>query len=218
MAKFIVLEREFLRRIATDSERIPTLYYHSFGPLRAVFWQRLKTLYRMIERQTIGRRRCLDFGGGGGVFLPSLTQLFEQVDCIDLEVSEAQLVVGEYQLKNINLLQGDVGEVDLSGLDYDLIVAADVLEHFVDLSMPVAALKNWLGPDGLLVTSLPSENWLYVFLRKLFAIEKPADHYHTAEEVEAFLEIQGFRRCQRRFVPLNWAPVALFHISCWRLK
>ena len=216
MADFIVLDRRFLRRIVADTRRTPSRYHHPFAPLRMIFWQRLKVLFRMVKKHALGRRRCLDFCGGGGVFLPSLAQLFAQVDCVDLELSEAEQVVEHYGLKNVRLLSLESAAADLGEGSYDLIVAADVLEHFADLSMPVSALKTWLAVDGVLLTSLPSESWLYGQLRKVFAVTPPADHYHRACDVEAFLAEQGFRKCQRRFVPFHCKPLALFHVTCWR--
>jgi hypothetical protein len=66
-----------------------------------------------------------------------------------------------------------------------------------------------------LYTSLPSENILYVFLRKVFGITKPVDHYHTASEVEKYLSEHGFNRIKRVCVPLYWPILPLFSVSAW---
>lgn len=217
-AAFVELPREFLARIATDSERIPRLYYSRYGSVRGFFWMRLRLVFRLMRRLSPGAKRCLDFGGGGGVFLPTLCPAFERVVCIDLETVEARAVQCAFGLDNLRLVQGDIGTTELPEAPFDAIVAADVLEHFADLSVPVAALARWIAHDGVLYTSLPTETGLYVALRRVFGITKPEDHYHTGAEVESFLERSGFSRIARLYVPLYWGVLPLFLVSAWRLR
>jgi SAM-dependent methyltransferase len=212
---FVEIPAEFLASIATDSERIPTLYYTGNAPSRRIFWQRLRVLHRLAALHA-RKRSCLDFGGGGGVFLPSLAGLFERVVSIDLETAEAERVVERYGLRNVRLLRADVTRAELDEGPFDAIIAADVLEHFRDLEAPVAALRRWLRDDGVLLTSLPTENWVYVLLRRLFDVEKPPDHFHTGAEVERLLAERGFRRVARRFVPLGLPLAPLYLVSAWR--
>lgn len=214
---FVEIPREFLAGIATDSDRIPTLYYSRYWPVRRFFWMRLKLIYSLMRRAGGGGGCCLDFGGGGGVFLPTLSGYFKKVVCIDLENDEAHKVVAQYQLSNVQLVREDIASANLADAPFDAIVAADVLEHFQDLSFPVNALRKWLSQGGILYTSLPSENYIYVFLRKVFGITKPWDHYHTAGEVESYLAQHGFKQIRKTFVPFYWGILPLFHVSAWQL-
>lgn len=214
---FVEIPRVFLARIATDSDRIPTLYYSQHSAVRRFFWMRLRLIYSLMRRAPGSSACCLDFGGGGGVFLPTLSDNFRKVVCIDLENDEAKKVVEKYQLANVELVRDDIATACLVDAPFDTIVAADVLEHFRDLSFPVNALRKWLAPHGILYTSLPSENYIYVFLRKIFGITKPWDHYHSAEEVEAFLANNGFRKIRQAFVPFHVKIFPLFYVSAWQL-
>lgn len=112
---------------------------------------------------------------------------------------------------------GDITKGQISDAPFDAIVAADVLEHFKDLSSPIDALKRWLGSDGILYTSLPTENYIYTGLRKVFGVTKPWDHYHTGYEVEMCLESHGFRKVESISVPLYFKAFPLFLISVWRI-
>jgi len=215
---FVQIDPEFLASIATDSDRIPTLYYSQYSLVKKFFWMRLRLIHRLMNQLSKGSEKCLDFGGGGGVFLPTLSNTFEQLTCVDLEDDEAQKTVKQYDLKNVQLVRGNVSDVELKSAPFDAIVAADVLEHFKYLSVAVDAILPWLADDGVFYTSLPTENWIYVFLRKVFHVEKPWDHYHTAQEVEQYLQQRGFEKIKGVYVPLYIPLFPLFRISAWKKK
>lgn len=215
---FVEIDPNFLCSIATDSDRIPTLYYSNYWPVRQFFWMRLKLINRLLKQIKVNRESCLDFGGGGGVFLPTLSRQFTRVFFLDLEDAEARQVVEQYQLNNIKIIKQDIATVDIPNLFFDTIVAADVLEHFQDLSVPVVALRRCLKSDGFLLTSLPTENFIYTSLRKVFGITKPEDHYHTGYQVEAYLKSQGFQPVRRLFVPLYFNIFPLFLVTAWQKK
>src|SRR5262249_50370563 len=151
---------------------------------------------------------------GAGVLLPTLAAKFRQLTLVDLETSQAALVKERYALKNVEIVQGDIAKVSFDEC-FDVAVAADVPEHFPELDVPVRALRQWLRPGGQLITSLPTENWLYCWLRKIFGIEKPWDHYHAAKGVEAFLSANGFERVATSRVPWSVPLVPLFLVTVW---
>lgn len=215
---FIQIDPDFLAQIATDNDRIPTLYYSKNTLVRTFFWMRLRLIYSALQHLHIKRETCLDFGGGGGIFLPTLAEEFDRVFFLDLEDREAHQVIDRYNLSNIQMIAQDVSQVNLPAQSFDVIIAADVLEHFQELSIPTNPIKSWVKPTGVLITSLPTENWLYQGLRTAFNIEKPFDHYHTGYEVEAYLKSQGFRPIRRQFVPLIWNLFPLFLITVWQLS
>jgi predicted TPR repeat methyltransferase len=159
---------------------------------------------------------ALDFGGGNGVFLPSLSQLFNHVVCIDLDTERASKVAALFDLKNVKPITGDLNNESLLEKPVDAIVAADVLEHFKDLKKPVRSISRFLKDGGFLYTSLPTENFIYVLLRKIFGIQKPADHYHSAREVENYLSSNGFKQTNRKDIPFRFFP--LFRVSQWEKK
>jgi len=197
--------------------RIPPEYYSSLPPIRWVFWQRLRMLHGLMRRHAPSARNCLDFGGGGGVFSPSLANLFDEVVLLDLGTREAQLTVNQFKLDNVELLEADATQTDLGENRFDVAVAADVLEHFLDLDAAIDPLLRWLKPGGLLFTSLPTETFVYEMLRVVFRTKKPEDHYHRAIDVENHLAARGFERVQRRYSPLLVPLTPLFYITAWRL-
>ena len=138
--------------------------------------------------------------------------------CIDLDTTEAEALVEGYQLLNVNIVRADISAVNYSATPFEVIVAADVLEHFQELDIPISVIRQWLSPNGYLFTSLPTENWFYVLLRKLFGIEKPKDHYHKSVEVESYLKRSGFVAVKRIYLPLFIPFASLFLVTAWRIE
>ncbi|OGB85242.1 hypothetical protein A2994_00050 [candidate division Kazan bacterium RIFCSPLOWO2_01_FULL_48_13] len=209
--RLIKLPPDYLKSIATVSDRMPKLYYHPIKIARDFFWQRLAVLIELADQYVKERGRCLDFACGSGIFLPTLSRMFKRVVGIDLEMTEARRLVSDYRLNNIQLIEQDIATAQLDG-QFSAIFAADVLEHFSDLALPVEKIKQWLKPDGVLLTSLPTENFFTRLTRLVGGHQKPWDHYYTGREVENFLLATGFTKMSGRLlVPIY----PLYRISVW---
>ena len=210
--KLIIIPPGYLKSIAAVSDRMPRVYCNPIKIVRDFFWLRFSVLAELADRYVAKYDRCLDFGCGSGIFLPTLSKMFCEVVGIDLEMTEATRLVGDYHLNNVQLIEQDITATQLDD-QFDAIFAADVLEHFSDLKLPVDKIKLWLKPDGSLLTSLPAENFFTRITRIVEGHRKPWDHYHTGREVEDFLSSQGFVRVAKRIVvPLY----PLYPISVWR--
>lgn len=211
---FVEIPPDVLQGIATDSDRMPKLYYYPLSIARKFFWLRLKCISALMIKHLSDRNSCLDFGCGSGVFLPSLSNLFQSVRGIDIELVEAPEIVEQYALKNVELISADIFSVELDE-QFDAIVAADVLEHFDDLDKPIEQIKRWLKEDGLLFTSLPTENFFTRLTRILGKYTKPADHYYSGEEVEMMLRSHGFHKIEsKKLIPF----FPLYLIGVWSKK
>jgi 2-polyprenyl-3-methyl-5-hydroxy-6-metoxy-1,4-benzoquinol methylase len=185
--------------------------------LREFFWLRLRFLYSLISQTNVGSEHCLDFGGGIGVFAPTLSSCFKQVTIIDRNADEARRLVSRMNLGNVSIVHADIASFDFEE-SFDAIIAADVLEHFRELDLPIGKIAAWLKPSGVLFTSLPSENIAYRALRMIFGKEKPADHFHAAKDVERELARGGFQKMQGIYHPLYVPVLPLFYISAWQQR
>lgn len=209
------VEHRVLKHISTGNARHPTLYSHPNIILREGFWWRLREIDRQMSRLGIQGGRCLDIGGGEGVLLPTLAARFDHVTCVDLDTVGAEKIVRLLPLHRADLIEAQFEACNFNA-PFDAIVAADVLEHYPDLGVPVAAIRRCLRVGGFLFTSLPTESAFYIALRRVFGVTKPEDHYHTAAQVERFLAAKGFVPVLRRKLPM---PIlSVFTLTAWTMR
>jgi 2-polyprenyl-3-methyl-5-hydroxy-6-metoxy-1,4-benzoquinol methylase len=118
-----------------------------------------------------------DFGAGKGVFTEAIRLLnrFDSITAADLMVPPQDL------LKQINWITADLNEpLKLPECLFDVIVAAEVIEH---LENPRALAREWfrlLRPNGKLLLSTPNnESWrsiLSLLFRGQYALFQAADY------------------------------------------
>jgi len=217
MQKYIQkVSMDFLQNIHTGYYHTPIMYFHKNAGVRWLFWERLNKISKIINKnQNIAKGTCIDFGGGSGVFLPTLSKLFDKVILVDLEPSQSEIIIKEYNLTNCTIIQGNVFELSFENID--CIIAADVIEHFDNTHLILNKLKTFMHSNTYLITSLPTENWLYVLLRKIFKQEKPIDHYFGAKEIEDVFIKDGLKKTKYSSNIPFIKPFDLFSIVAWKL-
>jgi len=196
----------------TDAKHQRNMYAHPNPLARDIFWQRLDHGCRLIS-DIPESARVLDFGGGSGAFLPSLSKRFSNVSVVDLDLDDARHIAKHYQLKNVNLYEEDITNWNPPE-PFELVVAMDVLEHFEDMMVPLLFLNQHLKKNGYLLVSLPTENWIYQMGRFVLRKTKPVDHYHPAQNLVRFYQESGFTLQRFRYAP-RFGPlfVPLFFIG-----
>ncbi len=218
MQKYIQkINIKFLQNIHTGYYHTPIMYFHKNFGVRWLFWERLNIISKFIyNNKDMKKRKCIDFGGGSGIFLPTLSRLFDEVILIDLEPSQAEIIIQEFKLTNCKIIQADIFELKFNNID--CIIAADVIEHFDSTEKILNKLKTFMNDETFLITSLPTENWLYVLLRKIFQQEKPIDHYFSSYDIEQVFKNNGLvNTTNSKSIPL-FKPFDLFSIVEWKLK
>ena len=104
---FVIIPPKIIKEAASQNKFIPTLYSHKFFLVRGFFWLRLRLIYSLIIETIINRTNCLDFGGGGGALLPTLSRVSKNVDCGDKVCYEASYIV-QYYIQSYMLLYSTV--------------------------------------------------------------------------------------------------------------
>ena len=180
------------------------IYVHPNPVVRWIFWRRLHELLGLGPR---AGRVALDFGCGEGALLPSLSAHWPVVVAVDEDIRAATRLVRDHDLSNVRLLAADGNRLPLASASVDVVVAADVLEHFKVLATPLAEIARVLRPNGVILVSAPMEHAFYRLGRRVFGFVRPEDHYHGASGVVAALR-ERFDVVTERRSPFN-VPSAL---------
>ncbi len=125
-------------------------------------------IWRRLEQAGLPGKRILELGVGDASLTEKMNQAGAQVVCVELDPQFASLAVPfAREVKVANAEHIDYRPED-DQAPYDLIVAADILEHLVDPETLLSKLKAGLKRGGLLIVSLPNVANLYVRLNLLF--------------------------------------------------
>jgi ubiquinone/menaquinone biosynthesis C-methylase UbiE len=113
-------------------------------------WKR--RLKKLLRRSPEGS--LLDIGAGIGQFLHHAEPLFATV--IGTEVSESAIALAKEKY-GLELLAGQVEDLDLPPSSFDNISLFHVLEHVPDPRMLIARCHTMLKPKGLLLVAVPND-------------------------------------------------------------
>jgi glycosyltransferase involved in cell wall biosynthesis len=111
-------------------------------------------IWRHLQPQQLGNMRVLDLGVGDATLTRKLHEAGARVDVIEVnpELAEAALPYCH------RAIVCDLNRFADKALDerYDIVIAADVLEHLVYPEAVLAELKRYLKKGGQLIVSLPN--------------------------------------------------------------
>lgn len=123
-------------------------------------------LWRWLQEQPLAGKRVLELGVGDASLTRRLHEAGAVVDGVELDEHSADLARPYCR----RVLVADLNQIATLDLEqgYDLVIAADVLEHLVRPEIVLSHLKRMLNKGGLLYVSLPNIANLYVRLNLLF--------------------------------------------------
>ena len=213
-ARFQPAMREVLRRTrskALDEAAIPAYAYRN--PLiDMVFWRRLGVAFDEACRHK--GRRALDFGCGTGIMSEALATAGFRVTAVDLDLGPKRQLEERISFSpSITFLEGDLLSMKLPPESADVIMALDVLEHITPLEPYVQAFTRLLSPEGVLIVSGPTENWLYRLARRLAGREFTG-HYHVSD-IHDVARCVGGGFALQTLARIVW-PATLFEVLACR--
>ncbi|MGC9114333.1 MAG: class I SAM-dependent methyltransferase [Candidatus Micrarchaeia archaeon] len=103
-------------------------------------------------------RRVLDVGSGIGTFASLLAKRGFDVTAVEMDPR----CVPSSRNKGVTWVCGNLfGVRDRIPHDFDSVTLLDVLEHIEDQDKALAAVRNFLAKDGVVVVTVPAFNFLY---------------------------------------------------------
>lgn len=121
-----------------------------------------QTRARIIQRWVRDRApdSVLDAGCGSGYLTERLADDLG-CDVTGIDIDEDSIAVAQRRETSAEFGVGDVTELDTHPETYDVIIFADVLEHFERPQDALSAARESLADDGSIIVSLPAHGWLW---------------------------------------------------------
>ena len=174
-------------------------------------------IWDYLQEEGLKGKKVLELGIGDA----SLTKrMHEQGAIVDgLEFDPVYIELAKPYCNRI--ISGDLDKVEALVIDndYDIIVAADILEHLVNPEYVLSKLKTHMKKDGLLVVSLPNVANIYVRMSLLFGrfnyhskglLDKTHLHFYTIRTASSMLTKTGWKIIDRNVTAMPLAIVFPF--------
>ncbi|MFH1448168.1 MAG: class I SAM-dependent methyltransferase [Candidatus Micrarchaeota archaeon] len=199
-----------LKKLGFSQEKRTLALVHNFLPVRFIFWKRIEQAAELASGEV-----AVDFGCGGGPLLLLLSDRFDVVHGVDIDIGLTKKVKDEFELHNVNLVQGDISKAQFEPGSVDAAYFMDVLEHIKEKELIYEILENtrrFLKPSGKLIVSGPTENFVYALMRKIYGHKKPEDHYWDIFQLEEMIR-DSFQVENELLLPLNYiSSISLFKL------
>lgn len=174
-------------------------------------------IYKYLLNYGVKGKRILELGVGDASLTRRVTANGATVDGLEFDntyIEQAQPYCDKIFIGNLDQIETmDIGN------DYDIIVAADILEHLVDPEYVLSKLKTHLKKDGLLVVSLPNVANIYVRMSLLFGrfnyhskglLDKTHLHFYTISTASSMLAKTGWKIMEKKVTAIPLAIVFPF--------
>lgn len=196
---------------------IDDYYARSNVLIRFVEQARLKCIRRMIDAEP--EDKILEVGCGGGHIL----KMFPDSLLTGLDVSGCMLEKARNNLAGyrVQLLKGEMHELDLADQSFDKVICSEVLEHVENPGAILSQIRRVLKPGGTAVITLPNDHLIrqiqsvirFSGLSRLPLFKRIAwggDEYHLhiwkAREMRAMIS-NHLTLVKQRSIPLPLMPI-----------
>ncbi|MGB9879161.1 MAG: class I SAM-dependent methyltransferase, partial [Anaerolineae bacterium] len=107
---------------------------------------------RLVKKYKRKPGKALDVGCGNGAFLLALKNAGWQVWGTEINPTVSERL----RSKGIDVILGDLSEIDFADQKFDLITFWDVLEHLPSPRMALQVAAKLASPEGFLIISIPN--------------------------------------------------------------
>ena len=154
-----------------------------------------------LRKEGLEGKKVLELGVGDASLTEKMAEEGAEVTCVEIDDELAALATGHA----LKVYRGNLEELDFreegSEGEYDMCVAADILEHLVQPEIELSKLKIPLKKEGLLLVSLPNVANAYVRLNLLLGrfpyyrkgiLDATHLHFYTLKSMRRMLEKTGW--------------------------
>lgn len=193
--------------------------------LKALRVENFKTIAAYAARYApSGASTLLDVGSAHGWFLEQANKHFQ---VLGMEPDTA--VASKAAARGLPVRNGFFPDALGGDERFDVIVFNDVIEHIPDIQSALAACRDRLNGNGILILNLPNSSGFFYKLSKLFArlgwsapferlwqkgLPSPHVHYFRADNLAQLVTRQGFTLERKAELPSLSAHGLLERLRC----
>ncbi|MES2330109.1 MAG: bifunctional glycosyltransferase/class I SAM-dependent methyltransferase [Bacteroidota bacterium] len=174
-------------------------------------------IYKYLLEHGVKGKKILELGVGDASLTKRLKANGAVIDGVEFD----KVYIEQAEPFCERIYSGDLDKIETLNLDtdYDIIVAADILEHLIDPEYVLSKLKTNLKKDGLLVVSLPNVANIYVRMSLLFGqfnyhskglFDKTHLHFYTISTASSMLAKTGWKIIGKNITAIPLAIVFPF--------
>jgi SAM-dependent methyltransferase len=155
-------------------------------------------LLELIRRHAPEARRMLEVGAGAGFFLKGAERAGWTVAGVELSADAAAFARERLAL---DVREARAEEIPFDPGSFEVAVMIEVIEHLFDPAVALAAVRQVLVPDGLLLITTPNFNALSRYVLGVdWSILSPLEHmyYFTHDTLGRLLTRCGFEVIEAR--------------------
>lgn len=143
------------------------------------------------ELRHLEKGRLLDIGCGEGVLLEEAKSLGFDVTGVDY----SEYAVEVCHKKNLNAICLDIESQELPfNEEFDIVIAAEIIEHLFDYYRFLASVNNCLKEEGLLFLTTPNSSWFVC--RVLYLLGKTPTEIDSLQHIRFFSLSYLLRLCR----------------------
>lgn len=201
--------------------------YEALKKVRLKFFTPVYNLrYSVIAKtlQSYPAKIVLDLGCGQGTLLPKIADYTDFLIGLDLFphgwIKETR--DNSRNIRNVELIKSDAFHLPFKQGTFDVVIAADIFEHFEQLPNALQEVDNVLKIGGRLIVSAPTENVLYKFMRVFYRSQptykqsksKPVGDFHFHKASEIFNFCTDFSRLiDKKVIPFSIPLWLIFEVE-----
>ena len=170
-------------------------------------------ILRFLQQQHLENKTILELGVGDASLTKRLHETGAIIDCYEIDAVSAQLA--RPYCRSVHEANLDDPNSFPTHATYDVVIAADVLEHLKNPEIVLSRLKRLTKRDGILVVSLPNVANIYVRLNVLLGrfpyhskgiLDLTHLHFYTLKTGKTMLRKSGWNIIQS---DVSTIPIAI---------
>jgi ubiquinone/menaquinone biosynthesis C-methylase UbiE len=119
--------------------------------------RRTKEVIKAIQKYQPKPNKILDLGTADGLMLSKIKDQFPKSNCLGIEYS--QELIKTNQDKRIKIIQGNVLNLPFKKPQFEVIIAAAIIEHLKQPQKLIKESRRILKKNGVLILTTPDPFW-----------------------------------------------------------